>query len=358
MNLINVKKILVIKLRYIGDVLLSTPVLANLRHQFPGAHITMVVNKGTDEVLKHNSNINSIIPIDRSRVKGRILGRILYSLRFVKEIRRERFDLVVDLTDGDRGALMSFLSGAPIRIGFNSNREIRGRLYTKIVHPSQPRLHNVEYQLEALKALGLSIETKRLELPWSEKEETFVDNWVTKHHLRNRPFVTIHSGARWWFKQWPLDRFSALAKKLKKQFDLESVFLGGDKELKELKEIQDNLKGQFIAASQLTLLQMAALIRRSKIFIGNDNGPMHVAAAVGTPVVALFGSSDPKIWGPWGEGHCVVYKGVSCSPCAHKGCDMGELNCMQQISVSDVLDQLEKIRAKGENGIRSSFVHP
>ncbi len=336
------KKILIIKLRYIGDVLLSTPVAANLRRHFPDAHITMVVNSGTDEVLRYNPHINRVIPIDRSEVKGNFIERIQSSFRIVTQIRREQFDLVIDLTDGDRGAILSYLSNARMRVGYNAEGRVRGRLYTTIVHPSSPDLHNVEYQLEVIRALGLPIKTKDLVLHWGIEDDLFVTDWLTKNGLAKHHFVTIHPGGRWWFKQWPLERFATLAESLRERFGLEVVFLGGEKEREGIKEIAHYLGRSFYAAEGLTLLQLAALIQRSCLFIGNDNGPMHIAAAVGTPVIALFGSSDPKVWGPWEKGSTIIYKGVSCSPCTHTGCNMGEFNCMRQITVSEVIAGVEK----------------
>lgn len=343
MDLKAISKILIIKLRYIGDVLLSTPVAANLRHHFPASYIAMVVNRGTEEVLRYNPHLNAVISLDRSKIKGNLVNRMQSVLNYISRIRKEKFDLVVDLTDGDRGAILSFLSGAPLRVGYNAEGKIRGRLYTRIVHPLGSLIHNVEYQLEAVRAIGLPIHSKRLELRWGEEEDRSVQKWLMTKGLADHPFVTAHPGARWWFKQWPLDRFAFLAESLREQFGLETVFLVGEKEQEELKEIQRYMRRPFIVAEGLTLLQLTALIQRSRLFVGNDNGPMHIAAAVGTPVVALFGSSDPKVWGPWGEGHAILYKGVSCSPCTHTGCDMGDLNCMRQISVSEVVTEAERM---------------
>jgi|SRR5579884_1927197 len=357
MDLTTVRKILVIKLRYIGDVLLSTPVIANLRRHFPEAQIIMVVNKGTDEVLRYNPHLNEVLPLDRSRIKGWGMGRVLDSLSLIKRIRRERFDLVVDLTDGDRGAIMGFLSGAPIRIGYNAEGRIRGRLYTTIVRPSQPRLHNVEYQLEAIRTLGLPVVTKRLDLRWGESERRFAEEWLIEKGWAERSFATVHPGARWWFKQWPLDRFATLAERLWEQHRLETLFLGGEKERGDLLEIRRHGRRPFHSAEGITLLQLAALIEKSRLFIGNDNGPMHIAAAVGTPAVALFGSSDPKIWGPWGEGHEILYMGVSCSPCAHIGCEMGELNCMRQISLSAIMSAVDRVLRKEGNALQSPLAY-
>ncbi len=361
-DLSSVRQILVIKLRYIGDVLLSTPVVANLRHHFPESRITMVVNKGTEEVLRHNPHLNEVLHLDRSQIKGGLLARIRSALDYVRQIRGGGFDLVVDLTDGDRGAILSFLSGAPIRLGYNAEKKMRGWLYTMVVSPvispSRPRLHNVEYQLEAIRALGLKVETDHLVLRWGEEEDRFAEQWLTARGLMERPFIVAHPGARWWFKQWPLERFAALSEKLFERYGLETVFLGGEKEKEALEEVRRHSSRPVIAAEGLTLLQVAALVKRAGLFIGNDNGPMHIAAAVGTPVIALFGSSDPKVWGPWGKSHRVLYKEVPCSPCAHTGCDMGDLNCMRLIQINEVMEQIERLWQRREDVVRSPLARP
>jgi len=353
MDLTNIRRILVIKLRYIGDVLLSTPVIANLRLHFPQAFIGIVVNRGTDELLRHNPRLNQVIPLERSAGRG-ILERIKASLQYASQIRTGRFDLVIDLTDGDRGAILSFASGAPIRIGYNAEGRIRGALYTEIVRPSRASLHNVEYQLEAIRALGLPVVTRQLELQWGEEDEAFGERWIVERGFTGRPFAVIHPGARWWFKQWPLERFAQLSQILWERYRVESVFLGGERESKALSVIRRHLSRPFQSAEGLTLLQLAVIIRRSSLFIGNDNGPMHIAAAVGTPVVALFGSSDPSIWGPRGSGDVVVYKSVPCSPCAHIGCEMGELNCMRQIGTGEVISAVERIWKDGGHAVQAS----
>src|SRR2546426_8555718 len=142
------ERILVIKLRYVGDVLLATPVLSRLRESFPKAHLAMLVNPGTDDVVRDHPALDEVLVLER--------GNLARQWRFVRDIRRRRFDLVIDLTDADRSALLSWLSRSPMRLGYNSEGRWRGLLYTQVVDADRFRMHTVRYHLKAVDALGLA----------------------------------------------------------------------------------------------------------------------------------------------------------------------------------------------------------
>src|SRR5213594_1209171 len=142
------ERILVIKLRYVGDVLLATPVLSRLRESFPKAHLAMLVNPGTDDVVRDHPALDEVLVLER--------GNLARQWRFVRDLRRQRFDLVIDLTDADRSALLSWLSRAPVRLGYNSEGRWRGILYTKVVAADRFAMHTVPYHLKAMEALGLA----------------------------------------------------------------------------------------------------------------------------------------------------------------------------------------------------------
>src|SRR5881628_602143 len=141
-------RILVIKLRYVGDVLLATPVLSRLRESFPKAHLAMLVNPGTDDVVRDHPALDEVLVLER--------GNLARQWRFVRDLRRQRFDLVIDLTDADRSAVLSWLSSAPVRLGYNSEGRWRGVLYTKVVAADRFAMHTVLYHLKAMDALGLA----------------------------------------------------------------------------------------------------------------------------------------------------------------------------------------------------------
>lgn len=322
-------RILVVKLRYLGDVLLFSPVVRALREAYPRATITALVNAGTEAMLEGNPHVDRILTVSRS---------LSTQLSLVRALRGVRPDLAIDLTDGDRSALLTRLSGARRRMGFNDEGRWRGRLYTEVVRADSKRLHAVDYHLEPLRRLGIPIRSRTPELFLSESEDVAAADWLRTNGVdEGQPFVVIHPGARFWFKQWPLDRVAMLADRIQHAERLPVILLGGPKEAADLAVIRAAMRTPCrTTEGRLPIRLVAAIMRRATLFVGNDNGPMHIAAAVGTPVVALFGSSDPRVWGPWGPQHRVLYKAVPCSPCPHTGCDQGEQNCMRLLSLDEV----------------------
>jgi len=330
--------ILVIKLRYLGDVLLSTPILTALRERFPTARLTMAVNRGTEDMVKWNPDLNDLLVVERSGIAAQ--------LRALHQVRQRQFDCVIDLTDGDRSAILTWFSGAPVRIGFNDEHRWRGRLYTTIVSPPSAVVHRVERDLAALTPLiPMGIESKAgpLVLLTSQKDEDAADRLLrevgvmeTDGEMR-KPVIVLHPGARYWFKAWPAVRFAELADRLAKVCGYRVLLAGGPDDLEMVNAIRAQAKSSLVVmAGRVTLLQFAAVLKRCAVFIGNDNGAMHIAAAVGTPVVGLFGPSNPIEWGPRGENVKAMYKGLDCRACFHPTCQRGEQNCMKQISVEEV----------------------
>lgn len=336
------RNILVIKLRYIGDVLLATPVLRTLREQFPEARLTMMVNSGTEEILRRNPDLDEVLVVRR--------GGPGEQLKLIQEIRLRHFDSVLDLTDGDRSAVLSRLSGAPVRIGFNEERRWRGLLYTSVVREPPGVVHRLERDLEALRGLGIEPKVSLPVLRTSREDEEaatrLLENLgvaVTTEGSR-RPLVLLQPGARYWFKAWPVDRFAELADRLADLCECR-ILVGGDARDREVSEtIRSRARcSPVVLAGKTTLLQLAAILKRCALFVGNDNGPMHMAAALGLPVVALFGPSDPAVWGPRGGQAEVLYKGLDCRRCFHPTCTRGEESCVKLISVDEVFAAARKV---------------
>jgi heptosyltransferase III len=327
--------ILVIKLRYVGDVLLATPVLRALRDRFPDARITMAVNKGTEDVLRWNPDLDEALALRR--------GGLRDELRFLLNLRRRNFDLVVDLTDGDRSAFLSWWTGAATRIGFNREHRWRGAFYTAVI-PHTPGLHRIDRNLEALRPLGIDPKTVTPELHLSAEEERqaarlLIDLGAAPHSGVARPLIMLHPGARYWFKSWPVERFAALADRLVEAHGCQVLIGGSDQDEKAAAGIVGAARSKPITlAGRADLLTFAAIVKHCALFIGNDNGALHIAASVGTPVVGLFGPSNPREWGPRGDRVAVLYKGLDCRACFHPTCERGEANCMRQISVDEVFD--------------------
>ena len=333
--------LLIIKLRYIGDVLLATPTLRALKAARPDVRITMMVNRGTEGVLSGNPDIDEILVLDK--------GSVAAQWRLIVELRRRRFDTVLDLTDGDRSAFLSWISGASVRIGFNDEHRRRGICYSAVVPPQPGLRHRIDRDLAALKPLGIHARETPPSLWLTGEDDTAADQLLNRLGLsRDQPIMIVQPGARYWFKAWPAERFAELADRLANDYGFQ-VLIGGSREEEALAQrIQATARTSPVSIAGLTTLkQFASIAKRAALFVGNDSGAMHIAAAVGTPMVALFGPSNPDEWGPHGGRMMILYKGLDCRACFHPTCERGELNCMQQLSVEAVYAASSQLLASG-----------
>ena len=322
------QNILVIKLRYIGDVLLCTPVFRALRTVFPMAKVVCLVNPGTEEILHNNPHVDEVLLIHRTD--------LLTQVRFLRKIRSRRFDCVLDLTNGDRSAIITMVTGAPLRIGFNHENRWNRMVYSQGIQASYGSMHMLEYHAHALQSLGIAPHLGTPEVFVGEQDEQRAYDLLQEHQLWNRSWIMVHPTARYWFKAWPPERFASLSDWfVKRGYPVVLVGNAQDQLVEEkIYGITRHKPLSFIGKT--SLLELAALMKRSALFIGNDGGPMHIAAAVGCPVLALFGPSDPAVWGPRGKKTSVLYKGLDCRDCFYPGCFRGEESCMKQISVEEV----------------------
>jgi len=348
MTMNNINNILVIKFKHIGDVLVTTPLFRNLRIHFPDARICASVIHNTVEMLSDNPDIDAIFPVNRR-------SGLWTQLRLIGELRRNRFDLVIDLSEGDRGAIVAFLTGSPCRLGYRRRRrKFMGRdlLFTDLMSSVDNDKHAVRYHLEPLRALGLPVKTEKMRLQWTDAVEEKVDRLLRERGLKEQPFVVVHPTSRWLFKSWTPEGNSAVIDFLRERCRLPVVVTGSDdpNELAVVKSIMRGVRAPVVdLAGQLTLKELASLIRKAVLFFGVDTAPMHIAAAVGTPVVALFGPSGDHMWGPWGHSHVVVSQPWDCRPCGRAGCnDSGSSRCLETIRVETVIDALSaKLRDLG-----------
>jgi predicted lipopolysaccharide heptosyltransferase III len=332
-------RILVVKLRYVGDVLLATPVLSRLREGFPKARLTMLVNPGTEDVIRGHPALDDVLVVERKNLARQ--------WRFIRALRARQFDLVVDLTDGDRSAILSRLTGAPLRLGYNSENRWRGALYTQIVQADRFAMHQVRYHLAATEALGLTGPPPDPVLTISAEARSSAGRLLKEAVIDlSRPLVCLHPGARWWFKSWPAERFAALADLIQTETSAQALFLGGNQEQNAAGKIAEAMKSPFRSLIGRTdLPQLGTVLARAVLMLSNDNGPMHMAAALRVPVIGLFGPSDPAVWGPWGEGHHVFYKGLDCRACFYPDCFRGEQNCMRLITLEEVWETVKQVLA-------------
>ncbi|BCA54237.1 putative Lipopolysaccharide heptosyltransferase III [Nitrospira sp. KM1] len=324
-----------IKLRYIGDVLLATPAIHAIKEAYPQAQITVVVNRGTQEVLAGNPHVHEVLPLEK--------GTIGAQWKLISGLRGRRFDAAIDLTDADRSAFLAWISGAAVRIGFNDEARWRGWCYTDVVS-SNPSIHRIDRDLAALEPLHVAPSNRAPRLWLKQEEESEADELLRRLGAQGARLVVIQPGARYWFKAWPAERFAELADRVTRQYQCQVLVGGSPQEVELAGQVARTAKrAPLVLAGRASLRLFAAVLKRASLFVGNDSGAMHMASAVGTPVVALFGPSNPREWGPRGGPVEVIYKGIDCRVCFHPTCRRGDQNCMQLISVEEVMEAVGRL---------------
>ncbi len=352
--LAGLRRALVIKLRHHGDVLLASPVLSVLKNHVPQLDIDALVYAETADMLSLHPALDRLFVIDRAWKRAGALARLGKEVRLLQELRARDYDLVVHLTEHWRGAWIARLcrarwSVAPAVAG-------RGRRWSNafthlVAQPRGTRRHVVEAGLDALRRIGIqpTPAERGLTLIPGGPAEARAAALLTELGVMQGGFVHFHPGSRWSFKCWPVDRMAAAIGALQGEGWPVLLTAAPDQaELAMIEAIQQRLAVPAASlAGQLSLKELAAVTARARLFVGVDSAPMHIAAAMGTPVVALFGPSGEGHWGPWTPHHRVVANnGYTCRPCGIDGCGGGKLSdCLMTLPVSRVLDACRELLA-------------
>ena len=353
-DLSGVRRVLVVIFKNIGDVVLSSPVFSVLKKELPNAVIDAAVNSGTETVLMGNPAINRIHVLDRAALKGNPLKRLVRELEFIRSVRSLNYDLSIVLSTGGRGKKLGLFSGAGIRVGIGSGKSpmLLGKpLFTVSVQQAPAHRHYVERDLDCLRKIGLFPDKEMRATRFFEGEEAraraeklLADNGIN----RGDPYVLFHPTSRWMFKCWPYEKAAELIDRLNKELNASVVLTSGPDsvEFSYMKYVLNSINSNVTDLSgKLSLRELGAFIRNARMFIGVDSAPMHIAAAVKTPAVALFGPSSELDWGPWGEGHKVITAGsFTCRPCNQDGCGGSKWSeCMEKIEVETVFRNVKAL---------------
>ena len=320
------EKILLIRLSSLGDIVLTTPAIRAVRAHLPDAYVAMLVGKQSAEVLRENPHLNEIITFDRF-AKDKDTGEML---RTVRMLREREFTLAIDLQRKFRTALLMYFSGATERIG-------KGALCTVRV-PEQGNKHATAHYFDLLHAAGIPAVDQRLELFLAESEYTdasrrFDTAGVTQTGLK----VGVFPGAGWKLREWMPDRFAAIGDRLFQHFNAEVLIFGGEKESELVHTVANLMDARAIPfAGNLQVRELAACIEKCDLFLTNDTGPMHIAAAVGTPTVSLFGPGNHIRFQPLGGLHQTIRHDVPCNPCKQFTDKCKDNICMKKITVDEV----------------------
>ena len=344
------RRILIIKPSSLGDIVHALPVLAALREKYPGAHIAWLVGNSFAALLDGHPLIDEIIRFDRTRY-GRMLRdpRILREfLEFVRDIRRKRFDLVVDLQGLIRSGFLACASGAKHRIGFADAREAAWVFYSQRVRCPASAKHAVDRNLCVARALGLDVDNPKFPLGIRPHETVSARARLTS--AAGGPidsFTAILPAARWPTKQWRTERIAELIDRIHDAGLPRCVLLGAPADRETADEIIADCRSDVIdLVGKTDLRELTVMIELSDRVICHDSGPMHIAAALNKPIVAIFGPTDPKRTGPYAAHARIVATPIECSPCFRRTC--WHHSCMIQLEVQTVLKQVTALRPQAE----------
>lgn len=357
-----VRRVLVIKLRHHGDVLLTSPLFSVLQARCPEAEIDALVYQDTASMLTLHPAIHAVHGIDRNWKKLGLWGQAKAEWQLLRHLQGRNYDLVIHLTEHWRGAWLSRLlqphwSVAP-SIGSRGKRWKRAFSH-RYSQPRNALRHVAEANLDALRRIGIypAPEERRLQLVPGPEAETRVANLLDNLGVGRQPFIHVHPASRWFFKCWTVEGMAKVIARLQQGGWPVVLSAAPDPaELALVAGIQQALASLGLPAAlslegQLSLKELAALAGRARLFLGVDSAPMHIAAAMGTPTVVLFGPSGDQQWGPWGvPARVIASRQHPCRPCGIDGCGGGKLSdCLVSLREDEVFGAIQDLLAATES---------
>lgn len=333
----NPKKILIVKPSSLGDIVHSLPFLNTVKDAFPSAEIHWLVAEGLEGLLEGHPMINKIWVIKKDQWKD--LKKISETVNEIKDLfkslKSERYDMVIDLQGLLRSGLLTYATKSPFRIGFKEAREGSVLFYTHRIEGGR-EIHAVDRYLKIASAIGCDVGEIAFPMPLikgSERVKTLKEGIGR--------YAVIVPGARWETKRWSPERFGILVSML----DTKTFIIGGAKDREAAEVIEDKSRGKAISiAGKTDMKDLISIIRGARYVVTNDSGPMHIAAALNIPVIAIFGPTNPVRTGPYGKNNIVIKSDVECAPCYEKRCK--STKCMDSISVEMVYEAIKQLNSQ------------
>jgi lipopolysaccharide heptosyltransferase II len=343
-------RILLVRLRAIGDVVFTTPALRALRQRFPDAHITYIVEPPAADVIRTNPHVDELIVAPRRHLFADIaLGR---------RLRASRYDLAIDFHGGPRASLLTWLSGAPVRVGY----EVVGRAWmytTRVARPRELRpRHAVQNQWDLLAALGLpgpDANAWPVEMPADPAATAAMAERLTRAGvLSTDRLVVVHVSAGNLFRRWPERSFATLAARLASRAGMKVIVMSGPSEREAARRVVDDARGRLAPAERdrvvdlgdFSLAELRGLLERAALYIGGDSGPLHIAATSPVPIVGVYGPTLPVRSAPWRDRWLVTesveVNGLPCRPCDQRVCAPGDFRCLAHISADMVVEAADR----------------
>jgi lipopolysaccharide heptosyltransferase II len=333
-------KILIIKFSSLGDIILSTASLRAIREKFQDNYkISFLVGEESKDVLLRCPYIDELLVADLKNKDGGLRG--LIKLTYI--LRKKNFDIIIDLQNNRKSHILAYLSASLNRYGYDNKKF--GFLLNRRIRDERPAIEPVTHQFRILRMLGIELKDPHLELWPSQEDRHYIDNLLNAQWLSAQQRIigiNISVSFRWTTKNWPLSHMAKLCEELG-QRDFRVVITGTERDIKKASTLIDMVKNAKIinACAKTTVNQLACLIKRCAVFIASDSAPLHIAAAVSTPFVALFGPTDPRRHLPLTKDCVLIKKDLSCSPCYKSKCKTKK--CMELITPEDVLEAIEKL---------------
>lgn len=335
-------RILVVNVNWLGDVIFSSAVFKALREKYPASKISCLAALRVREILESIPAIDEIIIYDEKDEHKSLWAK----LGLIRDLSRRRFNVAFLLHRSLTRALLVFLAGIPQRVGYDTKS--RGIFLThRIKVPSTDSVHRADYYLNVLESFGVPVHDRASFLAVPALAESQVQDILKSHGVGENDFViVIHPGGNWDLKRWPPANFGLLIDQLMKDVRVKIIIAGADSDRSLVGEITAYLvRKPVVLAGEINLQQFMALAKRADCMVSADSGPIHIASSVGTPVVGIFGPTDPKITGPRGSGRAVILRydvGCNRQPCYYLQCP--DNVCMQTVNVRKVFDAVEQIK--------------
>ncbi|MDY0051451.1 MAG: putative lipopolysaccharide heptosyltransferase III [Aliarcobacter sp.] len=357
------KRILIIKFRNIGDVLLTTPLIKNLKLNYPDALIDIAVNKGCEDMVTLNPYLNNVIIYDRNKIKKyNFLKRLKEELLFAYRIRKNRYDLIINTTKGDRGAQLALISNAKTKIGYKSNSKL-DKVFD-IYLPKQEFRHTLDMDLDTLRTLELKIFEKKVEIFCSKEDDNLIEKVLKDNGLYEKEFIHIHPVSRWLFKCINDKIMAAIIDFCELELNIKVILTAApiEEERNKIESIMTLCKSKPLnLGGEFTLKQTASLNKKARAFIGVDTSIMHISAANDIPVLAFFGPSGTDHWGPWDNNcfesgytkrngyqrmgkHRVIAESRDCQPCGKDGCNGSKISdCLMNLDMQLIKKNIKEM---------------
>ncbi|HRW58013.1 MAG TPA: putative lipopolysaccharide heptosyltransferase III [Chlamydiales bacterium] len=343
----DISKILVIKLRHMGDVILTTPLFASLKEFLPHAQVDAYIYEECKELLEDNPNIDHLHTYDRKWKKKPFWKRIFLEIKNLKKLREKKYDLVINLTEGDRGKIVTKVVSPKYSMAYERDRSYN-KAFTHIMKTTTMPRHTVEKNLDAVRKLGYNPEGKVKQLQIYLSEE-FEQQILHKFSLTFKGYIVLHPMSRWRFKSYPLPSMLKVVEKLTCKGEM-IVITGGEAPFEKefAKQIEEKFPKVINLCGKTSLKEAAVIVKNAKALITVDTMTLHMASAFATPTVAIFGPTSSITWGPYGfKNFEIVSSNMACQPCSFDGCGGSKIaDCLYRITPEDILFSYDKVLEK------------